>query len=508
MDDNFVLAIDLGTTNCKTLLVTPSLQVARKHVVEYPVSIPKPGWSEQDPDTWWDAIQESIRAVVRIRPGAIQAIGLSGQMHGLVLLDEKGRVLRPAILWNDQRCFAECQEIYAAAGGPDSLLAITNNPMLPGYTGGKILWVRKNEPEACSRIAHILLPKDFIRYRLSGQYSTDVSDASGTGLFDVRNRTWGAAIIDRLGFPAGWFPPAHESMEVTAEVLPEVANDLALAAHTPIIAGGGDAVLQTLGGGATTPEKALIVIGTGGNVTVSLPGFAPNPKGQLQSFCHALPEMWVSMGVTLAAGSSLKWFRDALGSAERTLAADLGVSSYELLDEIASKSIPGAGGVVFLPYLQGERCPHVDVTATGTYMGLKLGTRKCDLIRGVMEGVAFSLRDVLELIIRTGARPKAIHLSGGGSASPLWRQIFADILDRQVATLHNGEDASAIGAAMLAGTSIGFWSSCTAAAQNIKVRTVNDPLPGNVGIYKDLFKVYQDLYPALQRSFEKLAAIG
>jgi xylulokinase len=508
MDENFVLAVDLGTTNCKVLLLTSSCQVARKQLMEYPVSIPRQGWSEQDPEDWWTTVRESIRTVVKdVRPESVRAIGLSGQMHGLVLLDQEGRVLRPAILWNDQRSALECQEIYAIAGGADSLLGLTNNPMLPGYTGGKILWVKKNEPETYARIAHFLLPKDYLRYRLTGIYATDVSDASGTGIFDVRNRAWSTRLIELLGMPAGWLPEAFESAEVTGELAPGIAHDLGLSIHTPVIAGGGDAVMQTLGSGATTPEKALIVVGTGGNVTVSLPTFGDNPGGQLQSFCHVLPATWISMGVTLAAGSSLKWFRDTLGSLERALAVDLAVSPYDLLDALAANSPAGSGGVIFLPYLQGERCPHVDVSATGAFVGIKSGTHKADLVRSVLEGVAYSLRDVLELLVRAGARPGQIQLSGGGSASSLWRQIFADVLNRQVITLDHSDDASALGAGVLAGLSAGFWSSCTEAAQNIEVRTVNDPAPENIGVYNDLFSAYQELYPALQATYEKLAAI-
>lgn len=506
MDESYILAVDLGTTNCKTILLTPSCQIARKKTVEYSVSVPKPGWSEQDPADWWEATRQSIREILQgIHPETIKAIGLSGQMHGLVLLDERERVLRPAILWNDQRSFEECQEIYARAGGSDRMLSFTNNAMLPGYTGGKILWVKKNEPETFSRISHFLLPKDFIRHRLTGLIGTDVSDASGTGLFDVRKRRWATELIELLGFPPSWFPSAYESSHVAGEVRAEIATELGLSAHTPVIVGGGDAVMQAVGSNVTSPEKVLLVVGTGGNVTVSEEECMDNPGGRLQSFCHVLPEMWVSMGAPLAAGSSLKWFRDALGGPERSLAAELAVSPYQILSEIASKSPPGSGGVVFLPYLQGERCPHVDVYATGTYIGLRLTTQKCDMVRGVMEGVAFSLRDVFELINQTGAHPEVVHLSGGGSASSVWRQIFADVLNRQVRTLDYSEDAGAVGAAVIAGLATGIWSSCQQAVERIPVQTINDPITGNIKLYNNRFEVYQEVYPALRSIYEKLA---
>ena len=507
MDKRTVLAVDLGTTNCKTLLLDEQCRIVQKHTVEYSVSVPRPGWAEQQPEQWWQAVKSSIgRVVADAEPGEIQAIGLSGQMHGLVALDAHGQVVRPAILWNDQRSSPQCEEIYARVGGRDRLRAYTNNPMLPGYTGGKILWLRDHEPEHYAAIATILLPKDYIRYRLTGTYGTDESDASGTGLFDVRRRCWATGLLDTLQLPEHWFPPVHRSVDVVGELRAELAAEWGLPAHTPVIAGGGDAVVQTVGSGAITSDVALIVIGTGGNVTVSLPEPGDNPGSLLQVFCHVVPERWVAMGVTLSAGSSLKWYRDTLGGLETQLARDLGRDSYEILSQEAALSSPGSNGLLFLPYLQGERCPHVDVHAKGAFFGLGLHTSKSDVVRSVLEGVTYSLRDVLEVIQGYGFHAKVIRASGGGSSSAVWRQIQADVFDREVTTLDHSEDAGALGAAILAGLPAGFWPSADSAVTLLPNRTHDRPAPESAKVYERFFAVYKSLYPTLKPVFRTLTS--
>ena len=505
MSSAYLLAIDIGTTNCKTLVVDDHLNTVDKVVVEYAVSTPHPGWAEQHPNDWWDAVRRSIRQIVaNVGADAIQAIGLSGQMHGLVLLDGDGAVLRPAILWNDQRSFKECDDVYDAVGGKSELLSHTNNPMLPGYTGGKILWVRRHEPEIYAQIATVLLPKDFIRYKLTGLLGTDVSDASGTGLFDVQNRRWASQLITGLDIPESWLPHVHESSDVVGTVTQAVAAETGLKAGTPVVAGGGDAVMQTVGAGAVDDRVALIVIGTGGNVTVTVSTCVDNPDARLQVFCHVIPNRWTAMGVTLTAGSSLKWYRDTLGGFERAVAHEIGSDPYDLLSAEAARSPLGARGLVFLPYLQGERCPHTDVNARGVFVGLSVSTTRGDIVRSIMEGVTLSLRDVLALLFDLGVAPERIHSSGGGSASPLWRQIQADVFDRPVSTLDHSEDASAIGAAIVAGMSQGCWSSIDSAVQLIATRTVNQPIPSQAERYAALFQIYRALYPALQTSFVDL----
>jgi xylulokinase len=502
---SLVLAVDVGTTNCKTLLLDRDLNVVAKVSREYPVAVPRPGWSEQHPDDWWDAVEESIgRVVAQKDPAAIKAVGLSGQMHGLVVLDGQGHVLRPAILWNDQRSAPQCQAIYERAGGKGGLVDHTNNAMLPGYTGGKILWLRDHEPAIYGQIAALLLPKDYVRFRLTGDKATDVSDASGTGLFDVRARQWAHGLTDLLDIPGEWFPPVFESDEFTGTVGSAVAAETGLLPGTPVIAGGGDAVMQTVGGGAVQGDVVLIVIGTGGNVTVSTSHAIENPDANLQVFCHVVPERWVAMGVTLSAGNALKWFRDTLGGLERALSRDLHTDPYELLSRQAALAPAGACGLLFLPYLQGERCPHTDVHARGTFVGLSLHTSKADMVRSVMEGVTFSLRDVLELILKNGAGPDRIHASGGGSSSAVWRQIQADIFNRPVTTLDHSEDASAIGAGIIAGVACGLWASAEEAVSLIRTRTVDHPNAANAERYDRLFAVYRSLYPALRPAFDAL----
>jgi xylulokinase len=507
MINQYVLTIDVGTTNCKTLLIDNKGDIAARVSYEYPVAGPKPGWSEQDPEVWWTTVKRSIREIVsRVDSKAIEAVGLSGQMHGLVILDNGGNVLRPAILWNDQRSAPQCEEVYELVGGKDGLLKYTNNPMLPGYTGGKLLWVREHEPKIYGQTAKFFLPKDYIRYRLTGDIATDVSDASGTGLFNVKQRRWAYDLIDLLGLSGDWFPKVRESSDFVGSIGSVVASETGLNPATPVTTGGGDAVMQTVGGGATNSDVALIVIGTGGNVTVSVPHCIENPAATLQIFCHVLPEQWVAMGVTLSAGNSLKWFRDTLGGLEMAVAAHLETDPYEILGQEAARSPLGSRGLLFLPYLQGERCPYPDASARGSFVGLGLYTKKADMVRSVMEGVTFSLRDVLELILQAGVNPSRIHSSGGGSASPLWRQIQADIFNRVVTTLDHSEDASAVGAGVVAGVKAGFWPSVEEAVEVIKARTVDQPIRENVEKYNALFLTYKNLYPALKPSFDELAA--
>jgi xylulokinase len=503
-----VLAIDLGTTTCKTLAVDSSLRIVFKEAVEYPVSTPRAGWAEQDPATWWSLVKGSMsKAAASLDARQIRAIGLSGQMHGLVLLDKACKPLRPAILWNDQRSAPQCAQIYEQAGGVEGLLRYTDNPMLPGYTGGKILWVRENEPRTFEKTDRFCLPKDYLRYRMTGEIATDVSDASGTGLFDVRRKDWAFELVEKLGIPAGWLPRACESTEFLGEIPASLAAETGLKAGTPVSAGGGDAVMQTVGSGAIDSEIVLLVIGTGGNVTVSLPKPIDNPGASLQIFCHVLPDQWTGMGVTLSAGSSLKWFRDRLAGLEKALAPDLGVSAYEMLNLEAAGSPPGANGLIFLPYLQGERAPYADANARGAFIGLGLHHQKADMVRAVLEGVAFSLRDVLDLILKAGIQPVRVHASGGGSSSSVWRQILADVFNRSVTTLDYSEDAGAIGAAIVAGVSAGLWKSASQATALIQTRTLDQPEPGNPDIYAKYLAIYKSLYPVLKPGFDALAGI-
>lgn len=509
MRQQFLLAIDLGTTNCKAILVDEHAAVVRRSTSECVLATPKPGWAEQNPRHWWQAVCQSVRTVTaNIDSAAIRAVGVCGQMHGLVLLDGQSEVLRPAILWNDQRSVEYCSAIHTIMGGSERVVALAGNPILPGYVAGKLLWLSAHEPDVLERARTMLLPKDYVRFRLCGDVATDPSDASGTGLFDVRSRRWCSTLIDKLEIPTGLLPDCRPASAIAGNVPRHTAEELGLPPGVPVITGGGDAVMQTVGASAIDPAAVLVVIGTGGNVTVSMNRPISNPEGRLQLFCHTLPDMWALMGVSLTAGSSLRWFRDVFARAERTVAADLGVDAYDLLCREAQSSPPGANRLLFLPYLQGERCPHVDAQARGTWLGLSLSTSRADVIRSIMEGVGFSLFDILRLIAGAGVPIGSVIVSGGGSASALWRQILADIMEREVRTMQHGEDAGALGAALLAGVQAGIWSSPSEAVSLIKVASTEQPLPQNVGLYRELYEVYRRQYAVLKPTYQDLSSHG
>jgi xylulokinase len=411
-------------------------------------------------------------------------------------------------LWNDQRAEAHCQAIYHLVGGRQKLLSFTNNPMLPGYTAGKILWLRDNEPEVFGKIDKVLLPKDFIRYKLTGTLGTDFSDASGTGLFDVRRRVWSAKLLSILGIPAEWLVPCHQATDVVGIVSRKVAQELGLSENTRVVAGGGDAVVQTIGAGAAADDELLAVIGTGGNITLSLPHCPQNLHSTAQVFCHVLPEKWVAMGVTLNAGNSLKWFLQALGTEEKNQALATGSSAYELLSLEAERSSPSAGGLFFLPYLQGERSPHTDPHARGCFIGLNLRSGKADIIRSIMEGVAFSLYDVFLNIGSHEKGRRKVIMSGGGAESRLWRRIMADIFAAEVVTRDNSQDASAFGAGLLAGVGAGLWKDVGEPTEGIKASGKELPNPEANALYAKAFETYRQLYSRLAPTFKEIAAIG
>ena len=504
------MGIDIGTSSCKTLIIDDRGNVVAKAVEEHPLSTPRPGWSEQEPEHWWDAVKSTVQQTLKDCENLndLKAIGLSGQMHGLVALDKAGKVLRPSILWNDQRTGKQCQQILDIVGGADELLQLTNNQMLPGYTGGKILWVRENEPEVYERIHVFLNPKDYIRFRLTGEYATEVSDASGTGLFDVRKRDWCYPLIDTLDIPKDWLPTCYESPEITGKVLPNIAAELGMPAGIPVAGGGGDSVIQTTGTGLVEAGILGTTIGTAGIVAMALDRCYDNPKGKLQVFCNNIPNTWHTMGVTLAAGGSLRWFRDMLGGTEQEVSKWTGADVYELFSREASKARPGAEGLLFLPYLIGERCPYPDPQARGGFIGLTLRHNRCHIMRSVFEGVIFSLNDVAELIREMGLPITQIRTSGGGALSDLWRQIHADVFNSEVITVSGSAEGGAYGAALVAGAGVGVWPDVEAAAQVVSVETSNTPIQKNYEVYQQVYKVYRTLYGTLRSTFEQLAALS
>jgi len=509
MRQALLIGIDVGTTACKTLLVDQQGRIVDSDLEGYPLYSPRHGWSEQVPEDWWSAVKATLQRVMSRHPeaaGSLAGIGLSGQMHGLVPLDSGGLVIRNAILWNDQRTEAQCEEIYRKAGGVDGLLKLTNNRMLPGYTGGKILWLRDHEPRSFERIAKFVNPKDYIRFRLTGELATEVSDASGTGLFDTRARAWSRPLFSLLEIPFEMAPTCYESVGVSGTVRAEVAESLGLPKGLPVVGGGGDSVIQTLGTGVTTSEVLMTTIGTAGIISTAIQSFRDNPGGRLQMFCNVMPGRWHAMGVTLSAGGSLRWAKEVLGASESEVAAESGMDVYELISRAAERSTPGAGGIVFLPYLTGERCPHVDPSARGAFVGLSLTSRKRDLLRAVMEGVIFSFRDVAEVFTSLGWDFRSIATSGGGAQSPLWRQIHADIFKKRVVTVSGSIGGAAFGAALVAGVGLKVWPDFESASRLLTVETDTRPEPARFDLYDRYYGLYRSLYPLLKPGFDTISA--
>ncbi|MDI3530208.1 MAG: xylulokinase [Candidatus Atribacteria bacterium] len=502
-----VVGIDIGTSSCKTLAIDEHGEVVASSSAEYPVYTPFPGWSEQDPLDWWNAVKSTFREVaakVKEHDFSIEGIGLTGQMHGLVLLDAQGKVLRPCILWNDQRSAPFCDQIHSLVGGKEKFMEITNNIMLPGYTGGKLLWVRENEPQIFEKADKFLCPKDFIRFMLTGELATDVTDASGTGLFDVKERKWATELIKLLGLPFSLFPLSVESHEKTGVVAESVAKELGINPGVPVFGGGGDAVVQTVGMGAVDPSVLAITLGTAGIVAASFNEFRKNPGETIQFFCNAMPESWIAYGTTLAAGGSLRWFRDTFAWSEDGVARWLGRSSYELLGEEAALASPFGRGLVFLPYLIGERCPHNDPFARGALVGFGLHSSRNDFLRSVFEGIVYSLKDVLVSMEPLGLKVSQIRLAGGGARSPLFRKLHATIFGSRVVTVESGEEGGSYGAAIIAGVGAGIWQSVSDAVRCIKVKTETDPDEEMIEEYAKFFEVYRSTYKALKDIFKML----
>lgn len=492
----YLLGLDVSTTGSKALLIDETGAVVASHSTSHPISQPRPLWSEQDPADWWNGMVASIREVLAHidSPAAIQAIGLTGQMHGLVCLDEQGRVLRPSILWNDQRTQAECDEMTETIGA-QRLIQLTGNRALTGFTAPKILWVRKHEPDVYARIAHILLPKDYIRFKLTGDYAADVADGSGIVLMNVAQRRWSDEVLRELNIPAEWLPKLHEGPEVTGVVNGGAAQETGLKAGTPVVGGGGDQAAQATGVGAVKPGIVALTVGTSGVVFAPLASYAYEPDGRLHAFCHAVPGQWHFMGVMLSAAGSLQWYRDTLAPQE-----DFG----RLTDE-AKDAPPGCEGLIFLPYLSGERTPHPDPLARGAFVGLTMRHTRPHLTRAVLEGVAFGLRDGFELIKNSEAGlVNEVRVSGGGAKSPVWRQILADVFEAPLVVTEALEGA-AYGAALLAGVGGGVWPDvATATEVTVKLGERVEPGPDS-GTYRDIYPLYRDLYPTLKPAFNRLA---
>ncbi len=505
MSSKCILGLDIGTSGCKVLALDESGHILGTVIEEYPLYSPQPGWSEQNPEDWWQGVVTGIQKVIKKLSGQkICAIGLSGQMHGMVPLDADQKVVRNAILWNDQRTGKQCDEITKLAGGLDSLLSFTNNRMLTGFTGGKILWMKENELENYNKTKIILNPKDYIRFKLSGEYITEVSDASGTGLFNVKERKWAAGLIEKIGLRRDLFPRVVESTAAAGTVSREAAELTGIPEGTVISGGGGDAVISTTGLGLIKPGRVGITLGTSGVVAMGLPVYMENPNGLLQVSCNNAPGTYHAMGVTLSAAGSYQWFRNALGEFEAEQGKALGKSAFYLLDQKAQETAPGSDGLIFLPYLTGERAPVNDPAATGAFLGVTARHGKGHFARAVMEGVAFSLKQVYDLImsVNPDVRPTEVVLAGGGANSLIWRRIFADIFDLPVRTVFGSAEGGSFGAALVAGVTAGVWNSLADTVPLIRPESETLPISANVPVYAKQYSKYIRYYDALKWSYK------
>jgi xylulokinase len=493
------LGIDIGTGGSRALLVDGRGAVLAGFTAPHEdMRMERPLWAEQRPENWWDAAVAAIRGVLAaagISGREVKGIGLSGQMHGLVILDDAARVIRPSLIWCDQRSQAQVDAVNAKLGR-EQILKYIANPVLTGFTLPKLLWVRDHEPENFARVRKMLLPKDYVRYRLTGEFASEVSDASGTAVFDVVNRRWSFEMMDGLGLDRAILPMCYESSDVTGKITAEVAQLTGLAVGTPVVGGGGDQAASAVGNGIVEPGIVSCTLGTSGVVFAHMEKVAYDPAGRVHTFCHAVRNRWHVMGVTQGAGLSLQWFRNRLAPG----------AEYDELTAEAAQSPTGAQGLFWLPYLMGERTPHLDAAARGGWIGLTASHTRADLVRAVIEGVSYSQRDCLDIVESLGVPVNSVRFSGGGAKSAFWRQLMANVLDRRVVTLET-QEGSAYGAALLALTGTGEYSSveevCRAA-----IRETDSVSPGaaDAAFYKKAHRVYQSLYPALKPIYAEMAA--
>lgn len=505
----YLLGIDLGTSGTKTVLFRPDGTAVASATVEYPMAQPQNGWAEQQPEHWWLAARDTIRSVLArggVEPAQVKALGISGQMHGLVMLDEAGQVLHPAILWCDQRTAEECREITEIIGA-EELIRITANPALTGFTLSKVVWMRKHHPDLFAKCRHILLPKDYLRYRLTGDFVSEVSDASGMQMMDVPRRTWSTELLNKLDIPTEWLPRLVESPEVTGHLTREAAEATGLTMDTVVVGGAGDNAAAAVGTGVVADGKAFTTIGTSGVVFAHTDALRIDPQGRVHTFCAAVPGTWHVMGVTQGAGLSLKWFRDQFCQAEKDTAAAMGIDPYELMNQAAAQSPIGANRLLYAPYLMGERTPHLDPYCRGSFIGLSALHQRRDLLRAVMEGVACSLKDCQEVLRELDVLPTTMLVCGGGGRSALWRQMLSDLMNLPVATLQSNE-GPALGVAILAAVGIGLYPSVPAAcAAMVRENAPQFPVAEDAAKYAKVYDAYRAVYPANREVYRKLLEI-
>ena len=488
------LGMDIGTGGTRAVLVNKEGRLIASASSEHaPFRVAHPGWAEQDPEEWWRAAQQAIREVLAAAGNpAVDAVALTGQMHGAVMLDAEGRVLRPAVIWCDTRTQPQCDWLHEQLGGGEKgrekLIELTANPALPNFTLTKLLWVREHQPEVFAKIAHVLCPKDYVRFRLTGAYAMDVQEASGTLLLDVAHRRWSKEVAKVAGIPEAWLPDLFESPEICARISPEAAQRTLLTAGTPVAAGAGDQGAGAVGMGILEPGSVSATIGTSGVVFAATAAPTRDPHGRLHTFCHAVPGRWHVMGVTQSAGLSLRWLKE-------TLAPD---QTYDQLTAAAARVPAGCDGLLWTPYLLGERTPHLDGTATAAFVGITATTTRAHFTRAVLEGVAYSLKDTFTLFSELGIPVKGVRLGGGGARGPLWREIQANIYGYPCERL-TAEEGGAFGAALMAGVGAGHWPNLEAAcAGGITVAETIEPHPDAVQRYADGYAGYRRVYPALK----------
>ncbi len=494
----YYLGIDIGTSGTKVLLIDELGTPVASSSSEYALYTPRPLWAEQNPEDWWTATVAATRVVLaqtEVAPSEIEGIGLSGQMHGSVFLDTQNEVIRPAILWCDQRTQAECDWLTKQVGGRSKLVELISNPVLTGFTAGKIIWLREHEPENFESVRVVLLPKDYIRYKLSGEFATEVSDASGTALFDVAHRKWSDQVLLAAGIPRSWMPECAESTVVTSHVSAAAAAETGLAVGTPIVGGGGDQAAGAVGCGVVETGVVSSTIGTSGVVFAYSDTPATDGQLRIHTFCHAVPGKWHVMGVQLSSGGSLRWLRDTFFQGE----------SYDGMTREAAAVEPGAEGLLFLPYLTGERTPYPDPFARGTFFGITLRHARAHFTRAVLEGVVFGLKDTFEIFKELGVPVEQVRASGGGAKSDLWRQINADITGHDHVTLAIDE-GPALGAALLAAVGTGAYSTVADACRHaVRVTGTTAPNSSAHSTYHRLYPIFRSLYPALKEQFAAIS---
>jgi xylulokinase len=507
----YLLGIDIGTSGTKTLVCDEDGKVLATATAGHPISSPKPGWSEQDPLDWWKATCTATKAVVKkakLKPADVGGIGLSGQMHGSVFLGDGAKPLRPALLWNDQRTAEQCAQIESKAGGREKLIQMVANPALTGFTAPKILWVRQHEPKVYAKTKHILLPKDYIRFCMTGEYATEVSDASGMLLLDVKNRRWSDELLSMLDIDKALLARLHESPEITGKLNTQGASSLGLKEGIPVVGGAGDNAAGAVGNGVVSSGIVFATLGTSGVVFAHSDTPALDPRGRVHTMCHAVPGKWCVFGCMLSAGGSFQWFRNQLGANEVALAKKRKVDPYQLLIADAKRAPLGSEGLFFLPYLTGERCPYSDPCARGGWIGLTARHTRDMMIRSLIEGVTFGMRDALEIIKSMNIPITQIRAGGGGARSAFWRQLQADIYQQPIVTT-NATEGPAYGVALLAGVGTGVWKTVEEACRAcIKQTAKITPNKKRATRYEPYYRTYHKLYGDLKERFSEIAALA